>query len=135
MNKSLFSFSKEHEVLCSSKSWMSRRSVQLWCIKKQKAVAHAAMKLMQSNVQDYSIPEQGKPGWSQWVSKNLWLTLVKSSSIWEASSANMLQSSECEQRENRDIPMHSRLALRAYIHSVLDAQGLGQVFFLGLDLL
>lgn len=102
--------------------------MQLWWIEKQKAVAHTAMKLMQSNVQDYSIPEQGKPGWSQWVSKNFWLTLMKSCSIWEASSANMLQSSEGEQQENRDILMYSWLALRAYIHSVLDAEGLGQVF-------
>lgn len=70
--------------------------MQLQWVEKQKPVARAATEVMQSDVQDCSIPEQGKPGRSQWVSKNLWLTLVKSSSDWEANSANMLQSTEGE---------------------------------------
>lgn len=71
--------------------------MQLQWVEKHKLAAHAAAELMQSEVQDCSTPEQGKPGRSQWVSKNLWLTLVKSSSVWEANSTNMLQSTEGEQ--------------------------------------
>lgn len=88
----------------SMKSWTSRRSVQLQWVEKQKPAAHAAAELMQSAVQDCSIPEQGKPGRSQGVSKNLWLTLVKSSSVWEANSANMLQSTEGEQARKQQHP-------------------------------
>lgn len=71
--------------------------MHLQWVEEQKPAAHAAAELMQSEVQDCSIPEQGEPGRSRWVSKILWLTLVKSSSVWEANSANMLQSTEGEQ--------------------------------------
>jgi len=108
--------------------------MQLRWAERQKPVAHAVAELMQSDVQDHSIPDQGKPGRSRWAAENLWLTLAQSSSAWEATRAKMLQSTQGEQaRKQRHPDAQSAGSKGIYIYRVLDAQGLGQASSVGLD--
>lgn len=92
-----FFFSVKGLNLYSTKCCMSGRSTQLWWVKKQKHAACTTTELKQSIVQNCSLPEDRNPGRRQWVSKQLCLTLVTSSSIWEANGANLLQSTEGKQ--------------------------------------
>lgn len=92
-----FFFSVKGLNLYSTKSCMSGRCMQLCWVKKQKHAACTTTELKQSIVQNCSLPEDRNPGRRQWVSKQLCLTLVTSSSIWEANGANLLQSTEGKQ--------------------------------------